>query len=63
MAASGMAIDAWVEQLARIRPGDGPGDAFSRAVTTFVRTHPLDRRSLDPFAFFEERHYTRNLIF
>lgn len=59
MTASGMPVDAWVDRLARITPGEG----FVRAVTSFIRTHPIDRGSLERFAFFEERHYTRNLIY
>ncbi len=59
MIASGMPIDAWVAELSQIRPSE----RFVPEVTAFVRTHPISRKSLDPYAFFEEAHYTRNLIF
>ena len=32
-------------------------------VYDYVKTHPVDEASLDPYAFFSKNHYTRNLIF
>jgi len=32
-------------------------------VYEYIRDHPVDERSLEPYLFFSENHYTRNLIF
>jgi cysteine dioxygenase len=39
-----------------------PAAGFAEAAGQVVRAFRLDRASLDPYAFFSERHYTRNLI-
>jgi len=32
-------------------------------VYDYLKNHPVDERSLDPYVFFSKNHYTRNLIF
>lgn len=59
MGASGLPIDEWIQGLAKLPDGD---DYFER-VTRYVRTHLVDRASLEPYALFDESKYTRNLIF
>lgn len=51
-------IDDLVRELERL-----PADAFADAATEVVLGHALAPRSLEPYAFFSARHYTRNLIF
>lgn len=51
-------IDELVRELERL-----PADEFNAGATELVRLHPIEWRSLEPYAFFSERHYTRNLIF
>lgn len=53
-----LAVDDLVRELERL-----PVDDFAAAATEVVRSHQVDRASLEPYAFFSERHYTRNLIF
>jgi cysteine dioxygenase len=33
------------------------------SVYDYLKSHPVDERSLDPYVFFSKNHYTRNLIF
>ena len=33
------------------------------SVYDYLKNHPVDERSLDPYLFFSRNHYTRNLIF
>lgn len=53
-----LAIDDFIRELERFSAAE-----FVAAATDFIQRHPLDRASLDKYAFFSERHYTRNLIF
>ena len=56
--ASGIPIDQWVKGLEAL-----PSDDFTDQVNRYVRTNLVSRESLEPYAFFERDHYTRNLIF
>jgi hypothetical protein len=56
--ATTLAIDELVRELERLPAGE-----FVAGATEVIRAHPLEARSLEPYAFFSERHYTRNLIF
>lgn len=53
-----VSIDDFVRELERL-----PEATFAQEATEVVRTHALEPRSLEPYAFFSARHYTRNLIF
>ncbi len=59
MATAGVSIEDWVLGL-RALPND---DGFIKSVTAYVKTNPVDVASLKPYTFFEEKHYTRNLVF
>jgi hypothetical protein len=50
-------IDDLIAQLERL-----PEAGFCRAANELVQGCALDRASLEPYAFFSTRHYTRNLI-
>lgn len=56
---SSTSIDALVEELRKF-----PEQAFSRLdqVRDFLRDHPADPASLQPFLCWDGQHYTRNLI-
>ncbi len=52
-------IDQFVSGLCAI-----PEDDFRvGSVYEYLKGHPVDERSLDPYVFFSRNHYTRNLIF
>ena len=52
-------IDQFVGGLSSIRQED-----FSvENVYDYVKNHPVDEQSLQPYLFFSQNHYTRNLIF
>ena len=53
-----LAVHDLVRELERLPVAD-----FAAAATEVVRTHQVDRASLERYAFFSPRHYTRNLIF
>lgn len=53
-----LAVDELVRELERL-----PYDEFAAGLTELTRSHGVDRASLEPYAFFSPRHYTRNLIF
>lgn len=54
-----MAIQPWVERLAAI-----PEAEFTiESVLGFIRAHPVEPGSLQPYLFFSKGNYTRNLIF
>ena len=55
---STVAVDELVRELEAL-----PVAEFCEGVGELLRTHALDYRSLEPYAFFSTRHYTRNLIF
>jgi cysteine dioxygenase len=59
VAESSTSIDALVEELRKF-----PEQAFSRLdqVRDFLRDHPADPASLQPFLCWDGQHYTRNLI-
>lgn len=58
--ASGRDIHSWVEGLEALACPDQA--EFVARVSTYVRTQLVSRESLQPYAFFEQSHYTRNLI-
>ena len=51
-------IDQFVHDLRSF-----PKDDFANHVASYVKTHRLDRASLERYAFFFPNRYTRNLIF
>ena len=54
-----VSIDQFVTGLCAI-----PEEHFGvGTVYEYIRDHPVDERSLEPYLFFSENHYTRNLIF
>ena len=54
-----VSIDQFVTGLCAI-----PEEHFRvGTVYEYIRDHPVDERSLEPYLFFSENHYTRNLIF
>ena len=57
-ATAGMALKDWIDGLSQL-----PESGFSEACTRYVREHPVDADSLKPYCFFDEHHYTRNLVF
>lgn len=59
--ASGREIHSWVEGLEALASPDK--SEFIARVTNYVRTQLVSRESLEPYAFFESTHYTRNLIY
>lgn len=59
--ASGRDIDSWIRGLEALACDD-PAE-FVRRVTCYVRTHLISRESVEPYVFFEQQHYTRNLIY
>jgi len=45
------------------RLGDVPEQEFTQAgILDFLRRHPVDPASLEPYLYFSSSHYTRNLI-
>jgi cysteine dioxygenase len=59
--ASGKNIQAWIEGLEALACPD-PSELAGR-VTGYIRGHPVSRESVEPYQFFEDDHYTRNLIY
>jgi len=58
-AAEVVTIDEFVTGLCTI-----PEEHFRvGSVYDYLKSHPVDERSLDPYVFFSKNHYTRNLIF
>ncbi len=59
VAAKTVAITEFVYDLRRL-----PHAMFDNvdAVEEFMRMHPVDANSLEPFLFWDRQHYTRNLI-
>ena len=54
-----MAIDEWVKRLVVI-----PAREFTlERVQDFLRLHPVQPETLEPYVFFSKGNYTRNLIF
>ena len=53
-----IAVDQVVAGLCAIAEED-----FAVAVYDYVKSHPVDIRSLEPYLFFSANNYTRNLIF
>lgn len=53
-----LAIMEWVKGLEAL-----PEQDFATHVTKFLSENRIERSSLEPYAFFEKAHYTRNLIF
>jgi cysteine dioxygenase len=52
-------IQQFTDSLAAI-----PEDEFTREnVLRFMRSHPVEASSLEPYAYFSAEHYTRNLIY
>ena len=52
-------IDEFVTRLCAI-----PEENFHTGnVYEFIKNHPVDQASLEPYTFFSRSHYTRNLIF
>ncbi len=52
-------IDQFISGLCSI-----PEDQFRTGpVYDYIKDHPVDEASLEPFTFFSKNHYTRNLIF
>lgn len=52
-------IDRFVAALCAI-----PEDNFrTGTVYDYIKNHPVDEASLEPYTFFSRNHYTRNLIF
>jgi cysteine dioxygenase len=54
----GLTIDAWIKGLEGL-----PEEGFVAAVNAYLAEHPVDAASCQPYLFFDEHHYTRNLIF
>ena len=54
-----LGIREWIAGLEALDPDDD----FAAHVTEYVQTHRVEPESLAPYTFFEERHYTRNLVF
>ena len=54
-----VSIDQFVNGLCAIPEGD----FRIGSVYDYLKSHPVDERSLDPYLFFSKTHYTRNLIF
>jgi cysteine dioxygenase len=52
-------IDQFVAGLCSIREED----FHIENVYDYVKSHPVDAQSLQPYLFFSKNHYTRNLIF
>jgi len=59
--ASGKDIQDWVQGLEALACDDQA--EFSARVTKYIKRHLVSRESLEPYTFFEEEHYTRNLIY
>jgi len=54
-----VSIDQFVAGLCDI-----PEECFGvGTVYEYIRDHPVDERSIEPYTFFSKNHYTRNLIF
>ena len=53
-----MPVDHFIARLCAIREED-----FAGAVYDYLKSHPVDVPSLEPYLFFSKNHYTRNLIF
>lgn len=52
-------LDKFIEGLCAI-----PEQNFSVGIVyDFLREHPVDEKTLNPYLFFRKNHYTRNLIF
>lgn len=52
-------IDEFIADLKQV-----PRDKFTiGTVYDFVKEHPVDEQSLEPYLFFSKNHYTRNLIY
>jgi cysteine dioxygenase len=52
-------IPEFVSQLRKV-----PAGAFEKveSVLDFLRQHPIDPESLEPFLMWDQQHYTRNLV-
>lgn len=61
--ASGKHIDEWVQGLEALGNECDDQAAFTAKVSAYIRRNLVSRESLEPYAFFEEDHYTRNLIY
>ena len=53
-----IAVDQFVAGLCAI-----PEEEFGGAVYDYVKSHPVDERSLRPYLFYNANNYTRNLVF
>lgn len=53
-----IAVDQFVAGLCAISEKE-----FAHTVYDYVKSHPVDERSLEPYLFFSANNYTRNLIF
>lgn len=52
-----IAVDQFVAGLCAI-----PEEEFGGAVYDYVKSHPVDERSLRPYLFYNANNYTRNLV-
>lgn len=54
-----VAIDQWVNGLSKIHREDFTLPQIEK----YLQQHPLEVHSLEPYLFYAQSHYTRNLIF